>query len=75
VGGFPSQQSAERGCGYCASDDNMFYGHVKQIGSDDVTRTLLLRCPQCGWLYVTSPRGPKDATPISEQEAHRRYTF
>lgn len=73
MGGFPPRRPAERGCGYCASDDNMYYGHVKQIGSDEVTHALLLRCPQCGSLYVTSPKGPKDARWISEQEARRRF--
>jgi len=34
---------ADRGCD---SDDNMFIGHVEQIGCDEQMGTLLLRCPR-----------------------------
>ena len=65
----------ERGCDYCSNDDNMYYGHVEQIASSEVTRTLLLRCPRCGWLYEASPRGAADARRIADDAAHERFVF
>jgi hypothetical protein len=53
----------------------MYFGHVKQVGSNESTRMLLLRCPQCGWLYEASPIGPTDATPISPERAADRYGY
>ena len=41
----------ERGCDYCRSELNLFYGHVEQVASNEARRTVLLRCPKCGWLY------------------------
>lgn len=64
----------ERGCGYCADDSNLYFGHVEQIGSSDALRKLLLRCPRCGWLYEASASGPKDAVHISPSDAERRFT-
>jgi hypothetical protein len=62
-----------RGCGYCAGDANMYFGHVEQVGSSERRRKLLLKCPQCGWLYEVSPRGPKDAIHLTEAEAAERF--
>jgi hypothetical protein len=65
----------ERGCDYCADDQNMFFGHVEQIASSERARTILLRCPRCGWLYETTPRCEARATPLSERIARERFTF
>jgi len=70
----PSPRS-DRGCDYCADDQNMFYGHVEQICSNEERATLLLCCPRCGWLYETSPTGHAEAQPLSEQEARDRFSF
>jgi hypothetical protein len=65
----------DRGCDYCASDDNMYLGHVEQIASDERTLQLLLRCPRCGWLYSASAQGPKEATNLTAEQARRRFDF
>lgn len=59
----------------CASDDNMFFGHVTQISSNERTRTLLLRCPTCGWLYEIQPVGSAEAQHLSEEDARERFAF
>jgi hypothetical protein len=64
---------AHRGCDYCADDGNMYFGHVEQVASAEETRSLLLRCPRCGWLYEAHAVGPSDATPISAEQARRRF--
>ena len=64
---------AERGCEYCADDQNMYFGHVVQIKSSDALGKLLLGCPRCGWFYETSRWGPNDATPISASDAATRF--
>src|SRR5262249_25263496 len=51
----------ERGCDYCRADSNMFYGHVEQMAASDERRTVLLRCPQCGWLYEDDQRSDPSA--------------
>jgi hypothetical protein len=63
---------AERGCEYCADDQNMYFGHVVQIGSSEASGKVLLKCPHCEWLYETSPRGSNNATRISAAEAATR---
>jgi hypothetical protein len=63
------------GCDYCASDDNMYYGHVEQVASSEPTQTLLLRCPRCGWLYEATASGQKDARRISEDAARLRFDY
>lgn len=63
--------SAERGCDFCA-DDDMYFGHVEQVGSDEASRLLLLRCPRCGWLYEASARGDLDARRVSLDRARAR---
>jgi hypothetical protein len=64
----------ERGCDYCADDEAMYFGHVRQIGSSDSRRKLLLGCPRYGWLYKASPIGPKDATHLTAEQAIERLT-
>ena len=59
-----------RGCDYCADDNNMYFGHVAQIASNEDRRTLLLKCPHCGWLYETHPTGKPGAEHLSSTQAH-----
>jgi len=65
----------ERGCDYCADDENMYFGHVRQIGSSDSRGKLLLECPRCGWLYEASPIGPKGATHLTAEQAAERFQW
>jgi phage FluMu protein Com len=64
-----------RGCEYCEDDQNVFFGHVEQMASSSLTGTILLRCPRCGWLYETTPRGDATTTRLSEKVAHERFAF
>ncbi len=52
-----------------------FYGHVEQISSNEERGTLLLRCPRCGWLYETSPRGTAEAQHLTVREARSLFRF
>jgi hypothetical protein len=61
------------GCGYCADDQNRFYGHVTQIGSSEERRILLLRCPRCGTLYENAPVGPDRTRRLTEAEARQLF--
>lgn len=36
--------SSDRGCGYCADDQNMFFGHVQQFQAMRERGTHLLGC-------------------------------
>ncbi len=65
------------GCDYCADDQNRLYGHVAQIGSDEVRRMLLLRCPRCGSFYENFPQGPGPALDMTRRlnEAEARALF
>ena len=56
------------GCDYCRDDQNRFYGHVTQIGSDNDRRMILLRCPRCGALYENSARGPDQTRRLTESD-------
>jgi hypothetical protein len=42
---------AERGCDFCRDDQNMYFGHLEQVAASD-DHGILLRCPQCAWLYL-----------------------
>jgi hypothetical protein len=42
----PHGSQPERGCDYCADEQNMHYGHVDQIASSESHRTVLIRCPR-----------------------------
>jgi hypothetical protein len=64
-----------RGCGYCADDQNMFFGHVQQVSSSEQRGTLLVRCPHCGWHYEITPRGDARSHHLSEEVARERFTF
>lgn len=61
------------GCDYCRDDQNRFYGHVTQVGSNDERKTLLLCCPRCGSLYENSARGPDQSRPLAAAEAERLF--
>jgi len=65
----------DRGCDYCADDQNMFYGHVEQVASNEERRTILLCCPRCAWFYEIHPTGAAEAQPMTEEEARARFTF
>ena len=68
-----SDSAIDFGCDYCRDDQNRFYGHVTQIGSDEGRRMLLLRCPRCGALYENSARGPDLTRRLTETEAERLF--
>jgi hypothetical protein len=61
------------GCGYCADDENRFYGHLTQIGSDPRRQLILLRCPRCSALYENAPKGEDETRRLTEEEAARLF--
>lgn len=61
------------GCEYCADDQNRFYGHVTQVGSDESRRMILLLCPRCGALYENSPQGEDQTRRLTEEEARTLF--
>jgi hypothetical protein len=63
----------ERGCDYCRADSNMLYGHVEQVAASAERRTVLLRCPQCGWLYEDDQRS--DPVHVSADKARERFEY
>ena len=63
----------EFGCQYCRNDFNRFFGHLHQIGSNDVRRMILLRCPRCGALYENTPAGEDETRRRTEDEARSLY--
>lgn len=67
------RRARTRGCGYCAEDSNMFFGHVDQIASSEASHTLLLRCPRCDSHYQVAARGPARATRLTIAEAMARF--
>jgi len=69
----PNALDRDRGCDYCADDDNMLYGHVEQIASSDERRALLLRCPHCRSMYEVRPGEVVITTRLSENEASERF--
>ena len=62
----------QRGCEYCLDDRNMKFGHVEQIASSE-QRGLLLRCPQCGWLYVDPSDGVSEPIRIALDDAANSF--
>jgi hypothetical protein len=63
----------ERGCDYCRDDMNMHFRHVDQVASSDVPKTVLLRCPQCGWLYEDDQRS--EPVHLSDDDARQRFGY
>jgi hypothetical protein len=62
-----------RGCGYCAQEDNVRFGDVHTVSTNEVRHTLLLQCPRCGWLYTAVAARPDLAEPITEAEARELF--
>jgi hypothetical protein len=58
----------ERGCDYCRDDQNMHFGHLEQVASDD-GHGILLRCPRCGWLYLDPSDGHSEPRYIDSATA------
>lgn len=65
----------QRGCDYCASHDNIYFEHVERVASNESTGSLLLRCPQCGWLYETDPAGAHAPRHLNEEQASTRFEY
>lgn len=61
------------GCDYCAHAQNRWFGHVTQMGSDDVRGMILLRCPRCGALYENTPGGEDRMRRLTEDEARTLF--
>jgi hypothetical protein len=63
----------EFGCDYCADSQNFHYGHVTQVGSDEVRGMILLRCPECSVLYENTPTGADKIRRLTEQQAQELF--
>ena len=57
------------GCEYCKWDDNRLYGHLTQIGSNELHGLILLRCPRCGAFYSIAPVGDDETRRLSQEQA------
>jgi hypothetical protein len=57
------------GCDYCKWDDNRLYGHVTQIGSNELQHLIVLRCPKCGAFYSNTVDGDDQTQRLTEGEA------
>lgn len=64
----------ERGCDYCRDDQNLHFGHVVPVASDE-DKGVLLRCPHCGWLYLDPCDGLSDPRHIDTDTAARWFGF
>jgi hypothetical protein len=64
----------DRGCEYCRDDQNMHYGHVEQVASNE-DMGVLLRCPQCGWLYLDPSDGLSEPRHIDAANAASWFGF
>ena len=65
--------SVNYGCDYCADDANRFYGHVKQIASDEDRGFILLQCPHCSALYENTPGGFDETRRLTVPEAREAF--
>jgi hypothetical protein len=63
----------EFGCDYCADAQNFHYGHVEQIGWNELTQMILLRCPRSGALYENTPKGEDAIRRLTESDADTLY--
>jgi hypothetical protein len=68
-----STGGVEFGCDYCADDQNRWFGHLAQLGSDEDRQVILLRCPRCGSLYENAPKGDDRTRRLLPEEAARLY--
>jgi hypothetical protein len=59
------------GCNYCKADENRLYGHVTQIGRNELQRLIVLRCPKCGAFYSNTPVGEDETQRLTEMDALR----
>lgn len=64
----------DRGCEYCRDDQNMHFGHVEQVATND-DKGVLLRCPQCGWLYLDPCDGLSEPRHIDAGTAAHSFGF
>lgn len=64
----------DRGCQYCRDDQNMHYGHVEQVASDE-DKGILLRCPRCTWLYLDACDGRSEPRHIDAGSAATWFGF
>lgn len=67
------ESTVEFGCDYCEDNQNRWYGHVKQIGSNEERGMILIRCPKCGALYENTPFGEDQTRRLGEDEARRLF--
>jgi len=66
------RRAYRRGCAYCADDSNMNLEHLEQPAGSEGRKEILLRCPQCGWLYEVSPLEPSEVTHIADSDVASR---
>ena len=62
-----------RGCGHCAQDKNLLEGDVQLLSVVDDNGLVLLRCPRCSWLYVTTLPAFTSVTTIDEAQAREAF--
>jgi hypothetical protein len=68
-----SVRDVEFGCEYCADDQNRWFGHVTQIGSNEARMMILLRCPRCDALYENAAEGEDRTRRLTENEARQQF--
>ena len=66
------QRSDEFGCDSCRDDQNRWYGHLDQLGSNE-DGLILLRCPRCSSLYENTAGGWDATRRLTKDEAHGRF--
>lgn len=64
----------DRGCEFCRDEQNMYFGHVEQLASNE-DKGVLLRCPQCGWLYLDPRDGRSEPRHIEADTAASWFRF
>jgi hypothetical protein len=60
------------GCDFCRDDQNRWFGHLAQLGSDE-RGMLLLRCPRCHALYENTAGGLDETRRLTPDEASRLF--
>jgi len=64
----------DRGCDFCRDDQNMHFGYVEQVASNE-DKGVLLRCPHCGWLYLDRRDGLSEPGHIDAGNAESWFGF
>ncbi len=64
----------DRGCDFCRDDHNMHFGHVEQVASNE-DKGVLLRCPECAWLYLDPCDGRSEPLSIDALDAASWFGF